>query len=90
MQLSKEKLVVHDRTSGASDLAELVAARLRRSGYPYLRSIQCEQQDESVLLSGTVPTFHLKQVAQALASHTPGVRGVVDRLRVTNRDLLAQ
>ena len=66
------------------DPASLVAARLRRSGYPFLRGIKCEVRDGLVVLSGAVPTFHLKQVAQELAAHTKGVRQVENRLHVTS------
>jgi hypothetical protein len=64
------------------DPATLVAARLRRSGYPFLRGITCDVREGVACLSGTVPTFHLKQIAQELASHTPGVWQVDNRLHV--------
>ena len=67
------------------DPASLVAARLRRSGHPYLFGVKCQTLDGSIVLSGTVPTFHLKQVAHALALHTPGVHRVENRLEVTCR-----
>jgi osmotically-inducible protein OsmY len=66
------------------DAASLVAARLRRSGYPFLRAVKCEVYEGVTVLSGTVPTFHLKQVAQALASHTPGVGQIDNRLHVSS------
>lgn len=70
---------VHD-----ADPASLVAARLRRSGYPFMRSIKCEFRGGVIVLSGTVPTYHLKQLAQELACHTPSVQQVENRLRVTS------
>ncbi len=66
------------------DAASLVAARLRRSPYPLLRDVKCESRDGITVLSGTVPSFHLKQLAQALALHTPGVREIENRLHVTH------
>ncbi len=57
----------HDFQPREDDPASLVAARLRRSGYPYLRGVKCEVREGVAVLSGTVPTFHLKQMAQALA-----------------------
>ena len=69
--------------SQADDPASLTAARLRRSGYPFLWGVTCEFSEGLLSLSGTVPTFYLKQVAQELASHTPGVREVNNRLDVT-------
>ena len=67
-----------------SDPAALVAARLRGSGYPFLRSVSCAFREGLLTLSGTVPTFHLKQVAQELAAHTPGVRQVTNGLQVAH------
>jgi osmotically-inducible protein OsmY len=67
-----------------SNPASLVAARLRRSGHPYLYGVKCQALDGAMVLSGTVPTFHLKQVAHALALHTPGVHRVENRLEVTS------
>jgi osmotically-inducible protein OsmY len=74
----------HDFQPREDDPASLVAARLRRSGYQFLRAVKCEVRDGVTVLSGTVPTFHLKQVAQALASHTPGVRQIDNRLHVSS------
>ena len=45
------------------DSASLVAARLRRSGYPFLRSVKCEVCDGVIVIFGEVPTFHLSQLA---------------------------
>jgi osmotically-inducible protein OsmY len=42
-------------------------------------------RDDALVLAGTVPTFHLKQIAQELAAHTRGVAKVENRLQVTNR-----
>ncbi|HWA97088.1 MAG TPA: BON domain-containing protein [Pirellulales bacterium] len=69
-----------------AEIAESVAARFRRSGYPFLRGVCCSLNRGIVILTGRVPTFHLKQLAQALAAHTPGVYQVENRLHVTNRD----
>jgi osmotically-inducible protein OsmY len=66
------------------DPARLVGSRLRRSGYPFLRGIKCEVHDGVTVLSGSVPTFHLKQVAQEIAAHTKGVRLIENRVHVTN------
>lgn len=69
----------------AAKVADLVSSRLQRSGYPWLRSVICEAHDGLVVLSGRVPSFYMKQIAQVLASHTPGVRGVDNRLGVERR-----
>ena len=69
--------------SQADDPASLTAARLRESGYLFLWGVTCEFNEGVLSLSGTVPTFYLKQVAQELASRTPGVREVSNGLYVT-------
>ena len=56
---------------------------LRRSGYPELSAVECQVCMGVALLTGVVPTFHLKQLAQSLAAHTPGVCQVVNHLLVT-------
>jgi osmotically-inducible protein OsmY len=79
-----------DRSSSferfAGDLADSVADRLRSSGYPSLWSVKCEVRDGVVVLSGIVPTFHLKQVALKLATHTQGVGEVRNDVQVTGSD----
>ncbi len=74
----------HDFQPCEDDPASLVVARLRRSGYPFLWGVKCEVREGVAVLSGTVPTFHLKQLAQELASHTPGVRQIQNCLHVTS------
>lgn len=64
-------------------VGEIVAARLRRSGYPFLWGVNCKCNSGEVVLTGTVPTFYLKQVAQELARRTAGVIRVDNRLQVT-------
>lgn len=70
--------------SSKNEPASLVAARFRRSGYPFLWGVSCECSEGVMTLSGIVPTFHLKQVAQELAAHTSGVRQVKNDLHVTS------
>jgi osmotically-inducible protein OsmY len=73
----------HSLEPHPDDPAHVVAARLRRSGHPYLRGVACEFSEGVLLLSGTVPTFYLKQVAQELACRTPGIDEVRNGLYVT-------
>jgi len=51
-------------------------ARLHASGYLLLRKVRCEVADGIVTLSGCVPSFHHKQVAQAVLQRIEDVRGV--------------
>src|SRR5262245_50489770 len=73
-----------EERNGYGDDVALVAARLRLSGYPSLYGLQCDLRDDVFVLSGAVPTYHLKQLAQVLALHTPGVRQVENCLTVAH------
>lgn len=77
----RERLISFDLAD--DDPSQLVAARLRHSGYPFLWGLSCRFSQGVLSLSGTVPTFHLKQVAQELAMHTPGIREVRNEVNVT-------
>ncbi len=52
---------------------ELKAA-LERGSWPELRSVTCRVSEQQIILSGQVPSFYLKQVAQSL---------ILDRVRHT-------
>lgn len=65
------------------ELASVVEARLRRSGYSALTGIECQYCDGTLVLVGVVPTHHLKQLAQSLALHTTDVRRIDNRISVT-------
>jgi len=55
---------------------------LRSSGYLVLRSLACEVQAGVVTVSGRVPRFHLKQVAQAVLLRLSLFRGVRNCIEV--------
>jgi osmotically-inducible protein OsmY len=57
--------------------------RLRRRGYLALWDVSCDARDGVVRLRGRVPSYYLKQVAQAEAAEVEGVRRVVNRIEVT-------
>lgn len=62
---------------------QLVAdAALRGSGYPALSFIGCEVRDGEIILEGRVPTFHLKQLAQAVIQQVVGAVRLDNRLAV--------
>lgn len=56
--------------------------RLRRSGYLALSEISCDARGGVVYLRGRLPSYYLKQVAQAVAAEVVGVRRVVNRIEV--------
>lgn len=64
------------------DLQRRVHAFLADRHYQALRRLQIEVKDGVVLLSGTLPTFHQRQVALDCARHVAGVLRVIDRLNV--------
>ncbi len=45
----------------------LIRAEFQKSTYGVLRCISCQVHDGMITLSGSVPSYYLKQVAQRLA-----------------------
>ena len=54
---------------------------LKASGYAALQGV-AEHREGILVLRGTVPAFHMKQIAQTMASKVRGVEGVDNRLSV--------
>jgi hypothetical protein len=64
----------HDRGSmEASMLAERVKHALRDAGYSDLDAVDVSIDGELVVLRGRVPSYYLKQIAQAVVIAVPGV-----------------
>jgi osmotically-inducible protein OsmY len=63
-------------------LRSAVLAALRGSGYRSLWNVDCQVQDGLVILSGAVPSFYLKQVAQSLILRLDRVKEVRNTVRV--------
>ncbi len=66
----------------AEIIAHVVEDRLRQDSHAALRSITCEYHAGTATLRGTLPSVHLKQLAQDLALQTRGVRRIVNRIEV--------
>ena len=64
------------------DIAALAKARLQASDYYSIRIIDCEFDDGSLLLRGSLPTFYHKQLAQQAVTDIVGVEHVVNQIRV--------
>jgi hypothetical protein len=62
-------------------------ARLRSSGYAGLRRLHCEVTDAVVIVHGVLPSYDLKQMAQAAILRLDGIRSVTNlvEVRVTRR-----
>jgi osmotically-inducible protein OsmY len=63
-------------------LAERVERALRATGYGALRGIKVTVHARYIILGGRVPSYYLKQVAQATALAVPGARHVRNDLDV--------
>jgi osmotically-inducible protein OsmY len=63
-------------------LVESVARALRATGYGPLRDIEVVAHARLVILGGRVPSYYLKQVAQATALSASGVDRVRNDLEV--------
>jgi osmotically-inducible protein OsmY len=63
-------------------LAGQVERALRATGYPALRTIDASVEGRLVVLRGRVPSYHLKQMAQAIALAILGVRSICNDVEV--------
>jgi osmotically-inducible protein OsmY len=67
--------------------ADLAERALRNSPYLSLRNIVCEYRDGVLTLRGCLPTYYLKQVAQAVVAHIDGVRQLVNEIEVASGEV---
>ena len=63
-------------------LAAAAAGSLQESGYAALCFVGCQAHGDRIVLNGSVPNYHLKQLAQAIVQRVSGVRRVDNRLAV--------
>jgi osmotically-inducible protein OsmY len=66
------------------DPADLAERALRNSPYLALRNVTCDCRDGVLTLRGCLPTYYLKQVAQAVVARLDGVRQVVNEIQVVS------
>jgi osmotically-inducible protein OsmY len=59
-------------------------SRLRGSSHLFLRHVRCGFDEGRLQLDGKVPSFYLKQLAQALVQSVDGVERIDNRLTVVN------
>jgi osmotically-inducible protein OsmY len=69
--------------------AEFAERQLRSSPYLALRNLGCDFHDGVLVLRGCLPTYYLKQMAQAAVSHVAGVEQVVNQIEVVPAAALA-
>jgi osmotically-inducible protein OsmY len=75
-------LVARGAVAAAAELRASVAGSLFECGRPALRVVRCDVSGDRVILSGAVPSYHLKQLAQAVAVRVAGVGRVENRIAV--------
>jgi hypothetical protein len=66
-------------------LHNAVMQNFERSGYRALTDVQCEITDGRVALSGVVPSFFLKQIAQTIILRMGRFNGVSNHLEVRSQ-----
>lgn len=72
------------RTStDAPDVAAIAQQRLRECPYPPLRRVMCRYRQGVLVMTGKVPTFYMKQMAQTLMRGLDGVEKIDNRLVVS-------
>ncbi len=75
----------HRNTSPDGDLEHELTQRLGDCGHPELRRISVSVDGQRVVLSGRVPTFFLKQMAQETARQVCPDRRVYNEVDVAER-----
>jgi osmotically-inducible protein OsmY len=63
-------------------IESLVRSAYRRYGYTQLDKVDCHVDRSTLVLTGELPTYHLKQVAQTIAMSLPQVAYVDNRITV--------
>jgi hypothetical protein len=69
-------------TERSDVLRETVISALRSSGYRPLWYLECEVDEDLVTLTGVLPSFFLKQVAQTIVMSVDRVREVKNTVEV--------
>ena len=64
------------------EITEIAQATLRRSAYFELHNISCDFSGGVLTLCGRVPTYYLKQLAQASVADVPGVIEIHNHVEV--------
>ena len=63
-------------------------ARQLLEGHPHFRgradAVAIRQRGKTLYLSGRLPTFYLKQLAQEIVRHLPGIHGIRNEIDVVS------
>ena len=71
--------------SRAEEAQQAVHAVFFASGYAALYFVNCQVVGRQLVLSGQVPSYHLKQLAQVLAQRVDGIEQIDNCLEVSRR-----
>ena len=71
--------------ASAVHLMTQAAHALKRSLHPALRHLNVEETDDSLIISGRVSSYYLKQLAQEMLMPVRGARQLVNRVSVVGR-----
>ena len=66
------------------DLGLLAEQRLHGSNYHVLQAVHCSVEADTLVLTGCLPSYFLKQMAQETVASLPGVSRLVNRIEVTS------
>jgi hypothetical protein len=78
-----ETVILPASVRGADDhLQDAIIQGLRCSGYRALSDVQCDVMGDVVALSGIVPSFFLKQIAQTIILRMGSVKRLKNHLEV--------
>lgn len=81
--MSNNRLTSHARFSDMDiSLCELAISSLETSGYVPLARLGCQVHNGIVELSGVVPSYFMKQMAQAVVLRLEPVKGVRNLVQV--------
>jgi osmotically-inducible protein OsmY len=72
-----------ETTADPPSLGRKIEDLLWCSGYLALRYVTCVASGEMLYLSGSVPSYYLKQIAQEIAAGVEGVNLVINSIQVT-------
>lgn len=70
-------------SASSLSLEDRVRISFDQLGYSQLNAVQCRADGDSMLLTGKLKSFYLKQVAQSVAIKIPGVRSVRNEIEVS-------
>jgi osmotically-inducible protein OsmY len=72
--------------NSVTDIPPMVADRARKQlqGQPYraLKQVSCEYHDGTLVLRGRLPSYFLKQMAQAAVARVAGVERILNHIEV--------